>query len=81
MKMSKKIKRDFLEYESIGNELKALSVLVEALGTRTVTELSDSDVKETCFALVSDMIYDRAVLTDELFEDYFEIGKAQNVVK
>ena len=81
MKMSKKTKRDFLEYESIGRELKALSVLVEALGTRAVTELRDSDVKETCFTLVSDMIYERAVITDELFEDYFEMDKAQSVLK
>ena len=65
-----KIENKSLEYESVSYDLQSLSVLVGALGTDEVITLSNKNIRDNCFELISQMISDKAKLVDKMFEDY-----------
>ena len=69
------MKKDYLDYEIMVGDLKALSVLVEALNSDTVITMQNKDLRDNCFSLVSEMIYGKACIAQELFNDYHELQK------
>ena len=66
---------NWMDYELIADDLKSLSVIVEALGTDTISGLSDKNIKMNCFSIVSNIIYDKSLMVDEMFKEQFEMIK------
>ena len=67
--------KDCFDYEIMVDDLQALSVLVDALKNDDVITLQNRDIRDNCFSLVAEMIYNRACIAQELFNDYHELQK------